>query len=90
MSKDWTDDWPDELKPKKKTRGRKMSWNFRVVRREGEYAIHEAYNMDGKIYITENPVSVWGEDMDELKLTLDTMGEALDKPVINYDTREEI
>ena len=81
----------------------KFHWNHRVVRRvyhhsgheEVTYAIHEAHYREegkgsGKCDITMNPTDVSGESVDDLKWTLEHMLKALDKPVLDYDTREEI
>ena|SRR2546421_10836271 len=81
----------------------KFHWNHRVVRRvyhhgkqdEVVYSIHEAhYREEGKgsgpCDITMNPTDVSGESVDDLKWTLEHMLKALDKPVLDYDTREEI
>lgn len=78
-------------------------WNHRVVRRKivGQpdfYAIHEAYyGMEDKPLITTNPedVSVSDDDpnqtpIESLRETLRWMMNGLDKPVLDYDTREEI
>jgi len=79
-----------------------MTWNHRVVRRtwrkgevdeEKEYAIHEAYygrDDDGGISITADHKAPYGETVEELRETLQRMLRALDRPVLDYDTREEI
>ena len=77
-----------------------MGWNHRVVKRtypepSGEtfYQIHEAYyglNGSGKPSITVDPMYAIGESVDELRETLQRMLRALDKPVLDYETREEI
>jgi hypothetical protein len=74
-----------------------MHWNHRVVRRvykyEIEYSIHEAYyglNKDDKPSITTESIAPYGESMAELRETLQRMLKALDKPVLDYETREEI
>ena len=75
-----------------------MAWNYRVVRRvfkskrgedEVTHFIHEAYySHDGKqISITKDPVVVSGDD---LGWVLDRMQRALSRPVIDYDTLEEV
>ncbi len=72
-------------------------WNYRVVRHSPEqgeiyYGIHEVYyNEDGSIWVlTESPVDVHGEYVEDLKEGYFNMQEAFDKPVIDFDTREEI
>jgi hypothetical protein len=55
------------------------------------YFIVEAYYTDGKIdMITVDEMAPWGENEKELKDNYKMMREAFDKPVIDYDTREEI
>ncbi|NJO61077.1 MAG: hypothetical protein HC836_23285 [Richelia sp. RM2_1_2] len=76
-----------------------MTWNYRVVSKpntchltkdEEPYfcGIHEVYyDTDGNITAcTENPVEVVGSDMEEIRWVLSKMSEALDKPVLNWDT----
>lgn len=80
-------------------------WNHRVVRRklEGQpdyYAIHEAYygiEGEARVNITTDPVDVATSDDDpdktaieSLRWTLQHMLSSLDKPVLDYDTREEM
>lgn len=78
-----------------------MSWNYRVVRREhdwgvmgGEtlYEIHECYyDANGKIeHMTIEGVDPVGDDLEGLRWTLAHMLDALDKPVVDYKTQEEI
>ena len=76
-------------------------WNHRVVRRtydqgksqevQGFY-IHEAYyGIDGdNPAITVEPIAPCGESVEELRKDLHQMLRALDKPVLDYETREEI
>ena len=77
-------------------------WNHRAVRRvqmEGdckcvEYAIHEAfYDQDkpgDRPSITLEPVAAYGDTIEELRETLQRMLRALDHPVLDYETHEEI
>jgi len=54
------------------------------------YTIHDVYYDDNKDIANigrESPVI--GDDIQELRWTLQRMREACDKPVINYDTGEE-
>ena len=75
-----------------------MHWNHRVVKRtypapsnETFYQIHEAYyGVENKPAITEEPDYPLGESIEELREDLQRMLRALDKPVLDYDTREEI
>ena len=69
-----------------------MTWNHRVVRRvwdsgETTYAIHEAYYELGQLAdsITNDPVAVVGDNVEELRTTLQWMLNSLDKPVLNYE-----
>lgn len=66
-----------------------MTWNHRVVKvTEGDelfYGIHEAYyhKGEGEPYAwTDEPVAPIGETLDELRIELERMLAALDKPVI--------
>jgi hypothetical protein len=74
-------------------------WNHRVVRRvypgalDGEvaYQIHEAYyGIEDKPLISTEPDHPHGETPEELREDLERMLRALDKPVLDYETREEI
>lgn len=72
-------------------------WNYRVVRYNdpGEecYGIHIAHYKDGenKPYaITKNAVGVVAENGKELQTSLTNMQLALQKPILDYATREEI
>ena len=72
-------------------------WNHRVVRHSPEegdiyYGIHEVYYDDegNVLFLTESPVEVWGEDVDDLIKGYTNMSKAFDKPVIDFNTREEI
>src|SRR5271155_1287738 len=77
-----------------------MSWNHRVVRRtynagkssqEVAYYIHEAYyGLDATPSITVEPTPPHGDSLAGLKKTLQQMLRALDKPMLDYETREEI
>jgi hypothetical protein len=78
-------------------------WNHRVVRRvfhadgdhkEIEYAIHEAHYetkgaSSGRCLITTEAVPVAADSIEGLRWVLTKMLEALDKPVLDYETREE-
>ena len=72
-----------------------MSWNYRVVHRrykhadvlyEDVYAIHEVYYGDGGVPdgVTEEPDGACGETLDELCNDHRRMGEAIDRPVIEW------
>ena len=78
-------------------------WNHRVVRREYPESadpeeqvllgIHETYYDvgDGPLpMFTEEPIRVMETSVEALRETLQRMLAALDKPVLDYKTREEI
>lgn len=75
------------------------TWNHRVMRHaagtDNEYlAIHEVYydNEDGKEKLgwTQNPISVSGENLDELRWVLERMLRALDHPILEYKDEEDM
>jgi hypothetical protein len=72
------------------------TWNYRVMRKKYEdeytYEIYEVYyNEEGKALLsTEKPIAPLGMDFDELIEDLQMMANALGKPVLDYETREEI
>ena len=72
-------------------------WNYRRARRkypDSDYEtffIVEAYYTDGVLdSITGEEASPWGESEDQLMKDFEMMALAFTKPVIDYDTREEI
>lgn len=76
-------------------------WNHRVVRREYpdaalvedrvQYGIHEAYyHNDVCDAITQEPVAVTSSAPDGLLETLERMRRALQLPILDYETRQEI
>lgn len=75
-----------------------MTWNYRIVRipnpdpKETVYAIHEAYyHVDGVCYaITQDEVGPLGYNPQELRDCWAMMAEAFTKPVLDYETRQEI
>lgn len=73
-----------------------MGWNYRVVRKNGELGIHEAYyDENGRIWaITERAVSPFVyegacETVENLRTVLRRMVGAIDKPVLDYDSIPE-
>lgn len=73
----------------------KTYWNYRVVRRteQGEtwLALHEAYYQDGAVMgITQDPVNVHGNDLEDLKAGYKLMKLAFNKPVLDYSTLKEL
>lgn len=77
-------------------------WNHRVVRRTAPpitkngppyvyYEIHEVYyDEQGMMGMTQEPINPHGESLEDLKWVLEKMLASLEKPVIDYDTKEEI
>ena len=62
-----------------------MSWNYRVVSRDGgaSYGIHEVYYENGGFGAwSENPISAFGENLVELRDELQFMMKALDSPIL--------
>ena len=81
----------------KESEVKEMWWNYRRVRKtypgkdDVSYFIVEAYYTDGKVdMITEKEMAPWGENEAELLDDFEAMAEAFGKPVLDYDTREEI
>ena len=77
-----------------------MTWNHRVVKYETRnlfgdpdvgFAIHEVFcDNDGNVQgMTSNPVKAWGDTKDELRLELLRMIEALEKPDLDYDDKDD-
>lgn len=75
-----------------------MSWNYRVIRRQYPdglviFAIHEVfYNEagDNKRSVTAGPCWVQGETLAGLKKDMSYYKLAFGKPVLDYDTLEEV
>jgi hypothetical protein len=63
-----------------------MSWNFRVVKKEGIYGVYEVYynSKDEIIGMTENTVSLVSDNHEDLILLLARMAGDLDSPVLDY------
>lgn len=65
-----------------------MSWNYRVLASEHEgevfFEIHEVYydKKHNPTSYTENPVSISGSNLEEVKWVLEKMNESLDKEVL--------
>lgn len=62
-------------------------WNTRVLAVEHsgevEFGIYEVYYKNDKpISYTENPVSCWGNNIDDLKKDLELKHDALNKPIL--------
>lgn len=78
-----------------------MSWNHRVVRRLYPnthcddsilYEIYEVYyNSDGTINgITEEPIKIREETVDDLRKTVERLTKCLTQPIIDYDILQEL
>ncbi|MCG3212450.1 MAG: hypothetical protein FOGNACKC_06120 [Anaerolineae bacterium] len=63
------------------------TWNYRIVERDGIFAIYEVYyDAAGNVTsITAEPVAPMGESLDELRADLEKQCQALDKPVLRYE-----
>lgn len=64
-----------------------MSWNYRVVKKDGYLGIHEVYYNDDAIpeSCTVNPVKITEENLDELKHTILLLDKATQKEILNYE-----
>lgn len=64
-----------------------VTWNYRVVKRRGYLAIHEAYyDENGNVrLLSTDPVSPESEDLAQLKTTLELMQEALNDGIIDFE-----
>jgi len=72
-----------------------MVWNHRVIRHKDDkgnvwYQIHEVYydEKDGKYHptsVTVDSIAPYGEDVEELRSTLEMMIKCLGDPVLDYD-----
>ncbi len=69
-----------------------MTWNYRVVVKDGQYNIHEVYYNDKgePEFFTEDPVGPSGESFKELKNDLEYFLEALSLPVLKYNELEKM
>lgn len=63
------------------------TWNYRVVKKGGYLAIHEAYyDESGNVHLlSRDPVSPESEDLAQLKTTLELMQEALNDGIIDFE-----
>lgn len=77
-----------------------MSWNYRVVKKTtkiplGEtditYEIHDVYYDENLDIVNIGRVSFpMGDDIESLQWSLERMMEACKKPIIDYNTGEEV
>jgi hypothetical protein len=63
-----------------------MTWQYRVIHKNGEYAVHEVYYDDqGEPWTcTQEPVCPKCETLEELRVDLEHYTVALDLPVLHY------
>lgn len=68
-----------------------MTWNDRVMVRDGRYAIHAVYYADdGSISNwSAEPMSLNGASLEELSEELERFRRALSVPVLDYETATE-
>lgn len=75
-----------------------MTWNYRIVNKNGMLGIYEAFYNGTKIgavgavvvgsrphSITENPIDITGSNPDELADMYKMMAEAFEQPILEYD-----
>ena len=67
-----------------------MSWNYRVMRKDGQYAVHEVfYAEDGRITgFTIEPVFPRADDPDELAEEFERYRRALTEPILDFAALE--
>ncbi|UXI66148.1 hypothetical protein [Tahibacter amnicola] len=63
-----------------------MSWEYRVMNRNGDLAIYEVYyGENGRVAgYSENPTNPRGETLEELRLDCELYVKALEKPILEY------
>ena len=66
-------------------------WNYRIIKRENPsrevtYGIYEVhYDMEGNLKgHAENPISVIGESIEDLKFDIENLRESLNKDILTY------
>jgi len=65
------------------------SWNYRVVKRDDVFAIHEVYYKGDKIVaISDDSIEPCGESFDELSNDVHLFTLAIKNPVLSYDDIE--
>lgn len=66
-----------------------MTWNYRIIKETINntihYSIHEVYYDENGApsFFSENPITPYGEYLDDLKKDLQLMLKAFDKPVLD-------
>jgi hypothetical protein len=63
-----------------------LTWDYRVIGRDGEYAIYEVYydNAGHIEAFSDEPVWPVGESLEELRQDLAHYHHALEQPVLDY------
>ncbi len=63
-----------------------MRWDYRVVRKDDGYAVHEVYYEDGEpVMVTERAISPYGDTEKELWDDMLAYQAAIARPVLDYD-----
>ena len=65
-----------------------MTWNYRVIERNGYLQIHEVYYDEGgvsKHLWTEDPVIIGGETLEELQQAYEWFGLAISRSILVED-----
>jgi hypothetical protein len=67
-----------------------LTWNYRVMIRDGRYAVHAVYYADdGRIMNwSAEPMDLSGASVEDLSEELERFHSALLKPVLDYDAPE--
>lgn len=67
-----------------------MTWNYRVMLRDGSYAVHSVYYADDGRVISWSvePALLIGESVEELGEELERFRRALCEPVLDYKAPE--
>jgi len=68
-----------------------MSWNYRVLKKDGALGVYAVYYDDAENIQgwSEHPFSPVAEDLDELKTTLTSMVESLEKEIVEVGPTPE-
>lgn len=68
------------------------NWSYRVVLKQKKYGFHPVYTDDnGDIFrIGDEPERIFADSIEELKEEFESIKEALQQPVINWSTGEEL
>jgi hypothetical protein len=69
-----------------------MTWNYRLVKKDGLIGIHSAYYNSKKevASLSVDPEYLSADDADDLKSALQKVMKAFDSPVIDYNTFKPI